>query len=135
MRLTEIIILLFVAFLLVEGTSLKSSTKEVKRQEEQEEVDLVVPIEEEKNVINVNYHVSDISEESISDINWLKKAAELARKKGVPYFNVVEQNIYKKFSETANADLTVIKGKIELISDPMSSDYDANEILSLNLGQ
>jgi hypothetical protein len=134
MRLTEIIIILFVAFLLVEGTSLKSSTKEVARQEE-EEVDLVLPIEEENNVIDVIYYVSDISEENISDINWLKKAAELAQKKGVPYFNVVKQNIYKKFSKEANADLTVIEGKIELISDPMSSDYDANEIQSLNLGQ
>jgi hypothetical protein len=64
------------------------------------------------------------SEGNISpDILWFQKAAELAHEKKIPWFNVVEQSI----------STTSIEGIIKLERDPMKAEYDANEILSLEL--
>ena len=57
------------------------------------------------------------------DILWFQKAAELANEKKIPWFNVVEQSI----------STTSIEGIIKLERDPMKAEYDANEILSLEL--
>ena len=57
------------------------------------------------------------------DILWFQKAAELAHEKKIQWFNVVEQSI----------STTSIEGIIKLERDPMKAEYDANEILSLEL--
>lgn len=57
------------------------------------------------------------------DILWFQKAAELANEKKIQWFNVVEQSI----------STTSIEGIIKLERDPMKAEYDANEILSLEL--
>ena len=57
------------------------------------------------------------------DILWFQKAAELANEKKIQWFNVVKQSI----------STTSIEGIIKLERDPMKAEYDANEILSLEL--
>jgi hypothetical protein len=59
----------------------------------------------------------------VADILWFQKAAELAIKNRVPWFNVLEEK---------NTP-TYVEGVIELVDDPMKGEYDANEILGLHL--
>lgn len=59
----------------------------------------------------------------VADILWFQKAAELAIKHRIPWFNVLEEKITQ----------THVEGVIQLVDDPMKGEYDANEILSLHL--
>ena len=59
----------------------------------------------------------------VADILWFQKAARVALEQRVPWFNVLEQ----KIGDNA------VEGSIQLENDPMRAEYDANEILSLQL--
>jgi hypothetical protein len=72
-------------------------------------------------------------DEKIGDILWMQEAAELALEKGKPYFNVLERYRFRRYDPQRKVSLSVIEGIIELQTDPMSSEYDANEIINLNL--
>ena len=63
----------------------------------------------------------------------MKKAAKLARDEGIPYFNVLEQKIRKKYFKKFNRELSVVEGVIELDNDPIRAEFDAVEIESLVL--
>ena len=81
-------------------------------------------IEELKhNTFRIKIDIQASKGDTSPDIIWFQKAAELAKEKKIPWFNVVEQSI----------STTSIEGVIELERDPMKAEYDANEILSLEL--
>lgn len=130
MRLTELLFITFIALFFFTGLPFPhhdetDAGRKGIRQEQQE-----APSDRSSTFVVV-YRSSDISGEETADINWLKKAAELGVKKNLPYFNVIEQRSYKKFSKKADAELTTIEGTVDFTNDPMSTDYDAREILSL----
>ena len=94
------------------------------------------PMEEmmdEINTYKVVYEVKSPSEEPIADIIWMKKAAEIAQDAGIPYFNVLEQKMRKRFVKKYKTELSVVEGVIELDNDPMRAEFDAQEIESLVL--
>ena len=81
----------------------------------------------------VRLEIQNQRDESLADILWLKKAASISLSEGSPYFNVVEQRVFKKFHREKNQRLTVIEGIIELDDDPMKAEYDSYEIEELVL--
>jgi hypothetical protein len=87
----------------------------------QEEAPLIEEISQ--NTFRIRIDIQGSKGNTSPDILWFQKAAELANEKKIPWFNVVEQSI----------STTSIEGVIELERDPMKAEYDANEILSLEL--
>lgn len=83
--------------------------------------------------VRVVFEVTEVEEEPIADIIWLKKAASVALEQGSPYFNVLEQHFIKKFNPEWNMRLTTVEGIIQLTPDSMGAEYDAHEIDSLIL--
>ena len=75
------------------------------------------------NTFRIKIHIQGSEGNMSPDILWFQKAAELANEKKIQWFNVVEQSI----------STTSIEGIIKLERDPMKAEYDANEILSLEL--
>lgn len=88
---------------------------------------------EESNTFRIIYEVKRPEDESIADIIWMKEAAEVALKEGIPYFNVLEQKVSTRFNAESNQNLSVVEGIIELEADPMRAEFDAHEIQSLVL--
>ena len=76
-----------------------------------------------KNTFRIRLDINSSRDKSMPDILWFQKAAELAIEQKIPWFNVLEQNMTSSY----------VEGVIELERDPMKAEYDANEILSLNL--
>ena len=135
MKIMEVCILFLACFLfivgkpLIQNKGLKIQAEEEQRQEEVAEEE-VSPSEKE---IRVVFKARSAEEEPIADIIWLNRAAGVAIKNGSPYFNVITQHTFKRFVEKEGMELSVIEGTIELVGDPMKSDYDANEISSLSV--
>lgn len=130
MRLTEFVVVVMAALLFLIPT-MRQESRPMERQEQEE-----APIEqvmEESNTFKITYEVSKPEEEGLADIIWMKRAAEVAKDEGIPYFNVLEQHTTKRFVESANMELSVVEGVIQLDKDPMRAEFDANEIESLVL--
>lgn len=125
MRVTEILLVILVSFLFFVG----HPGKREHRQEQQ------AAIASETNTLEVVYRVQDSTQEELADINWLKKAAQAAMDEGKPYFSVLNQRVTRRYSKKEQLYLTTIEGRIEITDRPMETDYDANEILGLNLGE
>lgn len=77
----------------------------------------------ERNVFRIHLEIKNEAEQPIADILWFQKAARVALEQKSPWFNVIEQRI----SEGE------VEGVIQLQSDPIQAEYDAHEILSLQL--
>lgn len=131
MRLTEFVIVI-VAALMFLIPSMQKETTSFER-EAQEEAPIEEVMEEEANTYKVTYEVKKPSEEAIADILWMKKAADVAQDAGIPYFNVLEQKMSKRFVQKFNSELSVVEGVIELDNDPMRAEFDAEEIDGLVL--
>lgn len=130
MRLTEFVIII-VAALMFLIPNMQKESRALERQAQEE-----APMEEmleEYNTFKVTYTVMRPQEEPIADIIWMKKAAEVAQRAGIPYFNVLKQDITKRFNKKHNRELSVVEGVIQLDNDPMRAEYDAYEIESLVL--
>lgn len=82
---------------------------------------------------HIVYKVKTPKDESIADIIWLKRAAQKALESGIPYFNVTNQKRTLRYNKKFQKKLSIIEGTIILDNDPMTTDYDANEIESLPL--
>jgi hypothetical protein len=93
----------------------------------------VEKIDERENTFKITYRAESPQEDPIADIVWMKKAAALSQEEGIPYFNVLEQEIYQEFDEEQSREVTVVEGIIELDKDPMRAEFDAQEIQSLVL--
>ena len=83
------------------------------------------PITEQlgQDTFRIKMDIESENDQPVADILWFQKAAELALKKKIPWFNVLEQRISP----------TSVEGVNQLEPDPMKGEYDANEILSLHL--
>jgi hypothetical protein len=132
MRLTEFVIVIVAALMFLVPT-MKNEHTAFEREAQEE-----APIEEvmgNANTYKVTYEVSRPQDEAIADIIWMKKAAGVAQDAGIPYFNVLEQKIRKRFVKKYNSQLSVVEGVIELDNDPMRAEFDASEIEALVLNQ
>ena len=124
-RLTEILIIAVIGILFFVGVPFpKSAGLKGVRQEQQETTS-------HNSTFIVVFRSKESSQEDTADISWLKKAADVGVKNKLPYFNVLEQRSFKQYSKKADTELTTIEGIVEYNNDPMGSDYDAREILSL----
>lgn len=132
MRLTEFVVVIVAALLFLIPTMKKENRTFEREAQEERPMDRQME-EAETRTFKVTYEVKSPEEEALADILWMKKAAQIARDEGVPYFNVLEQHITKRFVNSANMELSVIDGVIELDNDPMRAEFDANEIESLIL--
>ncbi len=83
----------------------------------------------------VVYHSPSAKEDSVADIRWLKKAASIAIKKGIPYFNIMDQKMVRKAGLKGEEGRNTIEGTIQLSPDSNEAEYDAKEINSLVLAQ
>lgn len=132
MRLTEFMIVIIAALMFLIPT-MKKEGSDLER-EAQEEVTAQEMMEEgESLTYTVSYTAKSPQEDKIADIIWMKKAAGVAQDAGVPYFNVVNQKIRKKFVERYNMELSTVEGVIQLDNDPMNAEFDAHEIENLIL--
>lgn len=135
MRLTEFMIVIVAALMFLIPT-MKKEQKDTEyfEREAQEEAPLEEMMEG-ANTYKVRYEVNTPSEEAMADIIWMKKAAEVAHDAGIPYFNVRDQKITKRYVAKYKQKLSVVEGVIELDNDPMRAEYDAHEIDSLVLNE
>ena len=76
-----------------------------------------------KLTFRVVMEIESENDRPVADILWFQKAAEVAIKHKIPWFNVLEEKISQRH----------VEGVIQLVQDPMKAEYDANEILSLHL--
>ena len=136
MRKTEILVLLVACLMFAIGMPSKTNKQELMARQEEQAEDGPMEIDSynfeesqisEDDSYQVTHRSASAGENKIADIIWLKKAAQVALDAGVPYFNVLKQKTRKDKS------LHVVEGEIELDNDPMASEYDANEIMSLVL--
>lgn len=129
MKKSEMLILLVACLMFALGMPSNASKQErVARQEEQAEEELV-----EDEPYLVTFKSTSPADNKISDIIWLKKAAQVALDAGIPYFNVLNQKTRKEFNQQRKFHQNVVEGEIKLANDPMNSEYDAHEIMSLVL--
>jgi CO dehydrogenase nickel-insertion accessory protein CooC1 len=130
MRLTEFMVIIIAALMFLIPTMKKEKTAFEREAQEEAPMEEIM---EEANTYKVVFEVQKPSEEGMADIIWMKKAAEIAKDAGVPYFNVLEQKIRKQYVEKFKRELSVVEGVIELDNDPMRAEFDAQEIESLVL--
>jgi hypothetical protein len=130
MRLTEFMVIIIAALMFLIPTMKKEKTAFEREAQEEAPMEEIM---EEANTYKVVFEVQKPSEEEMADIIWMKKAAEIAKDAGVPYFNVLEQKIRKQYVEKFKRELSVVEGVIELDNDPMRAEFDAQEIESLVL--
>ncbi len=123
---------LFLFFLVGPLTAKRDEIRKEARQEQVAEADMVFEdLAGEK--YKVVYRAPGMRESSVADILWLKKAAEIAMDAGVPHFNVRQKKMSQEFNRKVQRRLSVVEGVIELDNDPMSAEYDAQEIIALVL--
>jgi hypothetical protein len=111
--------LMFLAF--VGGLIFIISRPEVngrQAQEEESRYEKVSP-----STFKIQMDIQSDEERPVADILWFQKAADVAIDEGTPWFNVLEQTILENS----------VEGIIQLESDPMKAEYDANEILNMNV--
>lgn len=130
MRLTEFLVVIVAALLfLVPMMNKEKNGYEIQA----EEAPMEELVNEDSRLFRITYRVTNPRQEKMADIIWMKKAAAVAKSEGIPYFNVLEQNTSKEFVRSADRQLPVIEGVIELDPDPMHAEFDAQEIESLVL--
>jgi hypothetical protein len=76
-----------------------------------------------RNTYRIHFEISSEKEKPIADILWFHEAAKVALRKKIPWFNVLEEKITPYY----------VEGIIQLEKDPMKAEYDAYEILNLQL--
>lgn len=129
MRLTEFLIVIVAALMFLIPQMNKENSGPKRQAQEEAPAEML----EEYNTYKVTYTVTRPQEEPIADIIWMKKAAEVAQRAGVPYFNILKQEFSKRFVRKYDRELSTVTGVIQLDNDPMRAEYDANEIESLVL--
>jgi len=135
LRKQEVAVVGFALFLFFLVGPLTAKRDQIERQEARQEEVAEEDLFEERDgeTYKVIYRAPGMKENSVADILWLKKAAEVALDAGIPHFNVREKKIAREFNKKIQRRMNVVEGVIELDNDPMSAEYDAHEILSLVL--
>ena len=129
MRLTGFIVIIFVAILFMIPVKKGNTSFVIEAQEERPYQEVM----SEPDTFNIIYSARNPKEDPIADILWMKKAARIAERAGIPYFNVLKQEITTHYVDRYDQELSVVSGVIQLDRDPMHAQYDAREILSLVL--
>jgi hypothetical protein len=138
MKKSEMMVLLIACLLFAIGMPSKTSTPEYadqgpqKQEQQAEEAEPEVGMAPDESY-HVIYKSKSVSENKIADVIWLKEAAKVALDAGIPYFNVIHQKTRREFDPHQRKSFKVVEGRIRLDNDPMASQYDANEIMSLVL--
>lgn len=135
LRKSEVAVVGFALFLFFLVGPLTAKRDQQERQEVRQEEVAEEDLFDERGgeTYKVVYRAPGMKENSVADILWLKKAAEVALDAGIPHFNVRQKKITREFNKKIQRRMNVVEGVIELDNDPMSAEYDANEILSLVL--
>lgn len=135
LRKSEVAVAGFALFLFFLVGPLTAKRDEQQRQEVRQEEIAEEDIFDERagESYKVVYRATGMKENSVADILWLKKAAEVALDAGIPHFNVRKKKITREYNQKIHRRMNVVEGVIVLDNDPMSAEYDANEILSLVL--
>lgn len=112
----------YLLFLLLIGAILFMSTNPSQKIPQAQEAP---PTTEEigLNTYRIKLDIDDVIDKSVADIVWFKMVSKFAIKKKIPWFNVIEE----KMTDTE------VEGIIQLEPDQMKAEYDANEILGLQL--
>ncbi len=132
MKLTEFMVVIIAALMFLVPTMKKENTSFEREMQEEAPTEEML---EKPNTYKITYEVQSPKEESVADIIWMKKAAEVAQNAGIPYFNVLEQKVRKQYVKKFKTNLSVVEGVIELDNDPMRAEFDALEIESLVLNE
>ncbi len=132
MKLTEFMIIIIAALIFLVPTMKKEKSYQ-ERETQEEETILEQKDKTKYQTIKIKYVAQTPNEEPIIDIIWIKKAAQKASEAGIPYFNILDQHISKRFVRRYNMELSTIEGVIQLDNDPMEAEYDAQEIENLIL--
>jgi hypothetical protein len=127
MRISEMFILAIVCLLFIVGRPTQNT-----KQEQQAAPDMEFDSSQD-HIYTITYEAKSEEEEPVVDILWMKKAARLAISEGIPYFNVLNQKIRKKFQPHQKVDLSIVEGTIELNKDPLRAEFDAGEINAMVL--
>ena len=115
MRVLHVFFLLFVGGLIF----LVSKPRNEPRQAEE-----AAPYEQvSRDTFRITLEIESEKDRPVADILWFQKAARVALEQRQQWFNVLEQKISDHF----------VEGVIQLEPDPMKAEYDAHEILSLQL--
>ena len=135
LRKSEVAVVGFALFLFFLVGPLTAKREQQERQEVRQEEVAEDDVFDERagETYKITYRAPGMKENSVADILWLKKAAEVAQDAGIPHFNVREKKISRVYSQKLQRQVNEVEGVIELYNDPMSAEYDANEILSLVL--
>lgn len=135
MRKSELSVLLIASFLFAVGIPSKSRPTFQTPSEEPQRQEFAV--EEIEGMDNEEYYIEfqtrSPEEHSIADILWLREAAQVALDAGIPYFSITAQEKEDGFDPKKQLATRRIKGEIRLDNDPISAQFDANEILALAL--
>lgn len=129
MRLTGFIVIILVAIVFL--LPVKNGNSKFAKQSQEER-----PVQEmmtAPDTFNIIYSARNPEEDPVADILWMKKAARIAERAGIPYFNVLKQEISSRYDDEYEQNLSVVSGVIQLVRDPMEAQYDAREIESLVL--
>lgn len=132
MRLSVFLVVIVAALAFLIPQMHRNQNQDMFARQAQEEAPME-EIEDAPHTYKITYEVTNPRQEPLADIIWMKKAAEVARDAGIPYFNVLRQVISKRFVRQHDRQLSVVEGVIQLDNDPMRAEYDANEIESLVL--
>lgn len=128
MRLIELLLITTVAVYFSMGINKTVKPEDQQRQE-------YLPYERVEDTHYIVYEILDPSMEKVADIEWFKKAAEQAIDYGLPNFNILYRSTVRHYSIEAKKEVDAIEGTIQLLPDAMGTDYDAHEILALDINE
>lgn len=134
MRLTEFMIVIIAALMFLNPTMKKEQAGLLREAQEYEETAQEITTDR-SHTYKITFQAATPDEDAIADIIWMKRAAEVARDAGIPYFNILEQKTQERFVKRYRTKLTKVIGVIQLDKDPMRAEYDASEIEDLVLSE
>ena len=134
MRLTEFMIVIIAALMFVIPTMKKEQAGLLREAQEDEKTVQEMDMDR-SHTYKITFQATTPDEDAIADIMWMKRAAEVARDAGIPYFNILEQKTQERFVKRYRTKLTMVMGVIQLDKDPMRAEYDASVIEDLVLSE
>lgn len=134
MHISKTVLASLIVIMVMIGVVYKPASKKQAQEATAEDIFLVEEAEaDEMKTFEVIHKVSNPAHESVADILWMKKVADMAIERGVANFNVLYQNVERTYDARLKREVTVVEGTVELTNDPMDGEFNANEIRSLVL--
>jgi hypothetical protein len=134
MHISKTFLASLIVIMVMVGVVYKPSSKKQAQEATAEDTLMIQEAEaDEMKTFEVTHKVSNPAHESVADILWMKKVADIAIERGMANFNVLYQNVERTYDARLKREVTVVDGTIELTNDPMEGEFNANEIRSLVL--